>query len=239
MVARPHAPVDPGPPRWRFPDPASADAVGLVGVGADLEPATLVHAYRHGIFPWPQRWSRHLPWYSPDPRGVIPLGRVRVTRSLRQRLRHSGWEATVDAAFSAVIAACAHPHRDADTWITPEMQAAYTELHRLGWAHSVEVWEGDVLVGGLYGVLCGGVFTGESMFHHRRDASKVALVELEARLVEAGAALIDVQLVTPHLASLGAVEVPRATFLRCLTAHRDDPVVLATDRRPVSRLAAR
>lgn len=238
-MARPQPPVDPGPPQWRFPDPRRAGATGLVGVGADLEPATLVYAYRHGIFPWPQEWAPQLPWYSPDPRGVIPLGGVRVTRSLRQRLRRSGWDATVDAAFPEVIAACAHPHRDTGTWITPAMQAAYTRLHQMGWAHSVEVWEGDALVGGLYGVLCGGVFTGESMFHRARDASKIALVELEARLVEAGATLIDVQLVTPHLASLGAIEVPRATFLRCLAAHRDDPVVLATDRRPVSRLAAR
>jgi leucyl/phenylalanyl-tRNA--protein transferase len=238
-VAEARTPVDPGPARWHFPDPATAGPDGLVGVGADLEPQTLVFAYRHGIFPWPQDWSPGLPWYSPDPRGVIPLGRVRVTRSLRQRLRHCGWEATVDADFPAVIAACAHPHRDAGTWITPAMQAAYVRLHRLGWAHSVEVWEGDELVGGLYGVLCGGVFTGESMFHRRRDASKVALVELEARLVEAGASLIDVQIATPHLASLGAVEIPRSTFLRCLAEHRDDRVALATDRRPVSRLAAR
>lgn len=232
-------PVDPGPPRWHFPDPATARDRQLVGVGADLEPATLVHAYRQGLFPWPHEGARDLPWYSPDPRGVIPLGGVHVSRSLRQRLRRSGWEATVDASFEEVVSACAGRPDPAGTWITPDMRAAYVRLHHLGWAHSVEVWEGTELVGGLYGVLCGGVFTGESMFHRRSDASKVALVELEARLAEAGGALIDVQIVTPHLASLGAVAIPRATFLRILAAHRDDSVTLARDRRPVSRLVAR
>jgi leucyl/phenylalanyl-tRNA---protein transferase len=230
----------PGPPRWRFPDPATAAEDGLVGVGADLEPATLLDAYRRGIFPWPHPGAP-LPWFSPDPRGVIPLDGVVVSRSLRARLRRSGWQTTVDRAFAAVIAACADRPAPTGvpgegTWITPPMLAAYRRLHDLGHAHSLEVWAGDALVGGLYGIAVGGVFTGESMFHLATDASKVALVDLTARLAEAGGRLIDVQMVTPHLASLGARDLPRAEFLALLAKVRDHPVRLATDRRPVARL---
>jgi leucyl/phenylalanyl-tRNA---protein transferase len=241
------------PSRWRFPDPATAGSDGLVGIGADLEPATLVDAYRRGIFPWPHPGAP-LPWFSPDPRGVIPLDGLVVSRSLRTRLRRSGWETTVDRAFAAVLAGCADRPRgpggsgglkgsppesgnEGGTWITPPMRAAYLRLHELGHAHSLEVWAGGVLVGGLYGVGVGGVFTGESMFHLATDASKVALVDLVARLAEAGGRLIDVQMVTPHLASLGARDQPRAEFLDLLARVRDDPVRLATDRLPVARLA--
>jgi leucyl/phenylalanyl-tRNA---protein transferase len=240
----------PGPSRWRFPDPATAGEDGLVGIGADLEPATLLDAYRRGIFPWPHP-GVPLPWFSPDPRGVIPLDGLVVSRSLRARLRRSGWETTVDRAFAAVIAGCADrpraggarsgPRELADqaggTWITPPMRAAYQRLHDLGHAHSLEVWAGGSLVGGLYGVGIGGVFTGESMFHLATDASKVALVDLAARLAAAGGRLIDVQMVTPHLASLGARDLPRAEFLALLTEVRDQPVRLATDRLPVARLS--
>jgi leucyl/phenylalanyl-tRNA---protein transferase len=236
----------PGPSRWRFPDPATAGEDGLVGIGADLEPATLLDAYRRGIFPWPHPGAP-LPWFSPDPRGVIPLDGLVVSRSLRARLRRSGWETTVDRAFAAVLAGCADRPRglepsppegghEAGTWITPPMRAAYLRLHDLGHAHSLEVWASDRLVGGLYGVGVGGVFTGESMFHLATDASKVALVDLVARLTEAGGRLIDVQMVTPHLASLGARDLPRADFLDLLARVRDDPVRLATDRLPVARL---
>jgi leucyl/phenylalanyl-tRNA--protein transferase len=241
----------PGTSRWRFPDPAGAGEDGLVGIGADLEPSTLVDAYRRGIFPWPHPGAP-LPWFSPDPRGVIPLDGVTVSRSLRARLRNSGWETTVDRAFAAVLAGCADRPRErgtgglrdspsADgaeggTWITAPMRAAYQELHDLGHAHSLEVWADGELVGGLYGVGVGGVFTGESMFHLASDASKVALVDLTARLTEAGGRLIDVQMVTPHLASLGARDLPRAEFLALLAEVRDDPVRLATDRLPVARL---
>ncbi len=236
----------PGPSRWRFPDPATAGDDGLVGIGADLEPATLVDAYQQGIFPWPHPGAP-LPWFSPDPRGVIPLDGLVVSRSLRARLRRSGWETTVDRAFAAVLAGCADrprggsgkPSLPADqdgTWITAPMRAAYRRLHDLGHAHSLEVWAGDRLVGGLYGVGVGGVFAGESMFHLATDASKVALVDLVARLAEAGGRLIDVQMVTPHLASLGARDLPRADFLDLLARVRDDPVSLATDRLPVARL---
>jgi leucyl/phenylalanyl-tRNA---protein transferase len=225
-----------GASRWLFPDPEAAGPGGVVGVGADLEPETLVHAYRQGIFPWPHPGAP-LPWFSPDPRGVLPLDELRISRSLRQRLRGCGWHATVDAAFDQVIAACSEPRAGEGTWITARMRAAYRRLHRLGWAHSLEVWDGGTLVGGLYGVLLGGVFTGESMFHRATDASKVALVDLVARFAEAGGSLIDVQLVTPHLASLGARELPRGDYLALLRQVRDDPVRLAEERRPVAPLA--
>jgi leucyl/phenylalanyl-tRNA--protein transferase len=253
----------PGPSRWRFPDPATAGEDGLVGIGADLEPATLLDAYRQGIFPWPHPGAP-LPWFSPDPRGVIPLDGLKVSRSLRARLRRSGWETTVDRAFAAVLAACADrppegrgsgglkpsppegqgsgglkpspPEGEGETWITAPMQAAYQRLHDLGHAHSLEVWAGGELVGGLYGVGVGAVFTGESMFHLASDASKAALVDLVARLAEAGGRLIDVQMVTPHLASLGARDLPRSDFLELLARVRDRPVSLATERLPVARL---
>ena len=222
----------PGQSRWRFPDPATAGEDGLVGIGADLEPATLIDAYRQGIFPWPHPGAP-LPWFSPDPRGVIPLDGVAVSRSLRARLRRSGWETTVDRAFAAVLSGCADR---GGTWITPPMLAAYQRLHDLGHAHSLEVWDDGELAGGLYGIGVGGVFTGESMFHLATDASKVALVDLAARLTEAGGSLIDVQMVTPHLASLGARDLARAEFLDLLARVRDDQVRLAGDRLPVARL---
>src|SRR5829696_767154 len=189
----------PGQSRWRFPDPATAGEDGLVGIGADLAPATLVDAYRQGIFPWPHPGAP-LPWFSPDPRGVIPLDGVAVSRSLRARLRRSGWETTVDRAFAAVLAGCADR---GGTWITPPMLAAYQRLHDLGHAHSLEVWDDGELAGGL---------------------------------TEAGGSLIDVQMVTPHLASLGARDLARAEFLDLLARVRDDQVRLAGDRLPVARL---
>jgi leucyl/phenylalanyl-tRNA--protein transferase len=225
-----------GPSRWALPDPTTADEHGVVGIGADLEPETLVDAYSRGIFPWPHE-DMPLPWFSPDPRGVLFLDRVRIPRSLRQRLRRCGWTTTVDAAFARVMHACAEQPRGEGTWITDVMQRGYGRLHALGWAHSLEVWEGHDLVGGLYGVQVGGVFTGESMFHRSADASKIALVDLVARFEEAGGAFIDVQIVTPHLAFLGAEEVPRARYLSWLAEQRDRAIGLPDDRRPVSRLA--
>ncbi len=204
-------------------------------MGGDLDPATLIHAYRHGAFPWPHE-GVDLPWFSPDPRGVLPLDRWRVARSLRQTMRHSGWETTVDAATPEVIGACGSVRQEG-TWITDEMRQAYLELHRLGWVHSIEVWDGDRLVGGCYGVLVGGIFTGESMFHRERDASKVAVFELVDRLREAGGAFVDVQLLTPHLATLGALALSRPVFLELLHEIRDDRVSLMTERRPAARLA--
>lgn len=231
MPARAPEPV--GPSAWLLPDPATVDGE-VVGVGADLEPATLVDAYRRGIFPWPHE-GLPLPWFSPDPRGLIGRGSVRVTRSLRQRLRRSGWETTVDAAFVGVIRACAGAHDDG-TWITADMQAAYARLHELGWSHSVEVWDGDELIGGLYGVQLGACFTGESMFRRATDASKVALVDLADRFFGTGGAFIDVQVPTDHLESLGAVAVARDEFLARLADARDRPVQMDDRRAPVSRL---
>ncbi|CAN5542315.1 leucyl/phenylalanyl-tRNA--protein transferase [soil metagenome] len=187
----------------------------MVGVGADLAPGTLLLAYRSGIFPMPvcDGGREVLAWWAPDPRGVLPLDGLRVSRSLRRSCRR--YEVRVDTAFEAVIDACADPSRQG-RWITPAVRAAYVELHRLGWAHSVEVWTPEGLAGGLYGVAVGGLFAGESMFSAAPDASKVALVGLVERLRAGESTLLDVQWVTPHLASLGAVEVPRAHYLELL-----------------------
>lgn len=220
-----------------MPDPAGADPNGVVAVGGDLDVSTLVDAYHRGIFPWPHSGVA-LPWFSPDPRAVLWPDEVRVSRSLRQTLRRSGWSTTVDAAFEDVIAACAdRPWREG-TWISRAMRHAYAKLHRLGWVHSLEVWDGrGRLVGGLYGVRVGACFTGESMFHRATDASKVALVDLCRRWAEAGGVMIDVQLPTEHLATMGALEVARATFLARLDEARDSAVCMATSALPVSRLA--
>ena len=207
-----------------------------MGFGADLKPSTLVDAYRRGIFPWPHPGVA-VPWFSPYPRAVLPLDGLRISRSLRQRLRRCGWSSTVDAAFEAVVDGCAHRPGGEGTWIGRDMRQAYARLWRLGWAHSVEVWDDGELVGGLYGVAVGGCFTGESMFHRATDASKVAIVDLVARWAEAGGAFIDVQLPTPHLTSLGAIETERAEFLRRLDAVRDRHVPIVLDRLAVSRLA--
>ena len=232
------APQPVAPSAWVLPDPEEADEDGVVGVGADLAPGTLVDAYRRGIFPWPHP-GVPLPWFSPDPRGVLPVDAFHVSRSLRRRLRTCGWTTTVDASFAAVVAACAQDRGDSGTWITTTMARAYGRLQELGWAHSLEVWDGGRLVGGVYGVQAGGVFTGESMFHRRTDASKVALLDLVDRFAAAGGAVLDVQLTTPHLATLGAREVGREGFLADLHRFRDDAVRLETAERPVERLADR
>ncbi len=188
--------------------------MGVVGVGADLEPGTLLAAYRNGLFPMPIGSGRKIAWWSPDPRGVLPLDQLRTSRSLRQSCKR--YEVRVDTAFEAVVRACADPGRDGG-WINQAIFDAYGRLHELGWAHSVETWDDHgELVGGLYGVSIGGLFAGESMFHRARDASKVALVALVARLAEGGASLLDVQWSTPHLASLGVTEVVRGVYLELL-----------------------
>jgi leucyl/phenylalanyl-tRNA--protein transferase len=202
-----------------------ADADGLVGSGADLEPATLLSAYRAGMFPMPISGHALLGWWSPDPRGVIPLDGVRVSRSLRRSCRR--FEVRIDTAFEQVITACADPVRDGG-WISPAIRTAYIRLHRLGWAHSVEAWAPDgTLAGGLYGVAIGGLFAGESMFHRAPDASKVALVGLTTALVAGGASLLDVQWTTPHLRSLGAVDVERSRYLELVAdaVRRPPPAV--------------
>jgi len=220
------------PSGWVWPAPEDGD--GLVGFGADLLPATLIEAYRQGVFPWPHEGVA-LPWFSPDPRGVLHPGGMHVSRSLARTLRRTGWTTTVDAAAAEVIAGCAAARADG-TWITPAMQQAYLRLSELGWVRSIEVWEDRELVGGLYGVQVGGVLTGESMFHRRTDASKVAMLDLLDRLSRAGGLLLDVQLLTDHLERLGATAMPRERFLALLAVHRDEPVRLLTDRLPVTRL---
>ncbi|HEV8473429.1 MAG TPA: leucyl/phenylalanyl-tRNA--protein transferase [Methylomirabilota bacterium] len=210
------------PCRFRFPDPRGADEDGLVASGGDLEPATLLAAYRGGIFPWPAE-GIDLLWWSPDPRAVLPPDGVHVSRSLRRTLRQARFRVTIDAAFDDVIDACADRGGEG-TWITPALRAAYARLHRLGWAHSVEVWAGGALVGGLYGVASGGLFAAESMFHRVHDASKVALVALGQHAGAVGVTLIDVQLPSPHLESMGAVTLARADYLDALALALARPV---------------
>ncbi len=216
-------PVEPPPSRWAFGDrttydgPEDADdADDLVAIGADLEPGTLLAAYRHGLFPMPSgRPGDPMAWFCPVRRGIVPLDGLRVSRSLRRATRD--FEIRVDTAFDEVVESCADPRRTGG-WIDEDIQEAYVALHRLGWAHSVEAWRDGRLAGGLYGVAVGGLFAGESMFHRERDASKVALVALVDVLDDGWAAdrLLDVQWLTPHLATLGAVEIPRPAYLRAL-----------------------
>ena len=209
-VGRP--PIEPPPNRWRLPRPELADDNGLCGIGADLAPGTVLAAYRTGLFPMPVR-RKTLGWWSPDPRGVIPLDGFVVSRSLRRSCRR--FEVRFDTRFRDVMEQCGDPSRP-HGWITPQFVDAYDDLHLLGWAHSVEIYLDDLLVGGLYGVRIAGLFAGESMFSQATDASKVALVWLVDWLTGSGATLLDVQWTTPHLASLGAVDVPRPVYLEML-----------------------
>jgi leucyl/phenylalanyl-tRNA--protein transferase len=210
-------PVEPPPTRWLMPTRLPPD--DLVAVGADLAPGTILAAYRGGIFPMPLRSTRRMAWWSPDPRGILPLDGLRVSDSLRRSCRK--FEIRLDTAFAEVVAACADPRRP-HGWISPAMRAAYLDLHALGWAHSVEAWTADgELAGGLYGVAIGGLFCGESMFHRATDASKAALVGLVERLRAAGdapARILDVQWRTDHLARLGAIAIPRRDYLARLPA---------------------
>lgn len=198
-----------------FPDPAHALAEpnGLLAFGGDLSPRRLLAAYAHGIFPWYGEGQPIL-WWSPDPRCVFDVTTLRPNRSLRRALARTPWQVSVDRAFRDVIEACAAPRGGDDaTWIVPAMIDAYVELHRLGHAHSVEVWDGPRLVGGIYGVAIGRLFCGESMFSRESNGSKVALMALAARLRRWGCPWIDAQVPNPHLMSLGAREIPRDRFL--------------------------
>ena len=222
-------PIDPPPSPWMFPDLTRVQGANddesddLVAMGADLEPGTLLAAYRRGLFPMPDQGADQMLWWSPVQRGVLPLDGLRVSRSLRQATRRM--EIRVDTAFDEVIAACGDPGREMG-WIDGQIVDAYSNLHALGWAHSVETWQDGELVGGLYGVAIGGLFAGESMFHRVRDASKVALVGLVDLLRDEHVArrLLDVQWQTPHLASLGVVTVPRPTYLRLLRDALEVPL---------------
>lgn len=202
-----------------FPDPQEADADGLVGAGGDLTPESLVQAYRSGIFPWYDEASPLL-WWSPDPRAVLPLERLHVSRRLARRCRRRDYRLSWDEAFPEVMRRCGE-NRDDGTWILPEMVDAYSELHRRGLAHSFEVWVDGELAGGLYGVLVGGLFAAESMFHRHTDASKIALVAAVRSVFAAGVELFDVQFLTPHLASMGATNWRRSLYLARLAELRN------------------
>ena len=207
-------PDDPFPPVSK----ALKEPNGLLAAGGDLSLERLLAAYRHGIFPWFSRGEPIL-WWSPDPRMVLHTAELKVSRSLSKNLRNKGYRVTVDTAFEEVLRGCAGPRRSQPgTWLGAGMQKAYLALHRAGHAHSFETWQGDDLVGGLYGVAVGRMFYGESMFSMATDASKVALVTLVRQLAVRGFPLIDCQMKTPLLASLGGREIPRAAFLRALTA---------------------
>ncbi len=212
-------PIEPPATPWHLTLESARPGEDLVGVGADLAPGTLLAAYRRGLFPMGlgEDGAAPIGWWSPDPRGVLLPGGVRVSRSLRRSMRR--FEVTVDRAFADVVDGCADPSREG-RWISPEVASAYRALHQLGWAHSVEVWQDGELAGGLYGLAIGGLFAGESMFHRRTDASKVAVVAMVERVTADGdpRRLIDVQWRTDHLGSLGVVEVPRDDYLRRLAA---------------------
>lgn len=246
----PFPPIEPPPTRVRFPDPARSRSPEVVAIGCDFSPGTLLLAYRSGIFPWPHGDEEQEPsggeqrpplvlWFSPDPRCVFPIdGDLHWSRSLRRTLRIHPYEVTLDEDFEQVIHMCGAT-RAKSTWIIPELVAGYRELHRLGWAHSVEVWEKPssksgkrTLVGGIYGVSVGGAFAGESMFHTRDDASKIAFATLATKLKTSGYALFDVQVQNRHLESLGCIEIARREYLaRLAEARKLQPVL----RRPSAR----
>lgn len=211
--------LHPDDPPTRFPPVSMAldEPPGLLAAGGDLSPERLIEAYRRGIFPWFSAGEPVL-WWSPDPREVLFPGEFHVSRSLARFIRRGVLSVTENRNFPAVIAACAAARGpEAGTWITAEMQSAYCELHRLGVAHSIEVWQGEELAGGLYGLRSGRVFCGESMFSRTDNASKVALAWLIARFPARGIALLDCQMPSPHLRSLGSRPIPRPEFLRYLT----------------------
>ncbi|MCY3841221.1 MAG: leucyl/phenylalanyl-tRNA--protein transferase [Gammaproteobacteria bacterium] len=207
--------------RSAFPDPNGATAEGLVAYGTDLTPSLLIDAYSHGIFPWFDDDAEPVLWWSPDPRAVMAPADMHISRSLGKRIRSGVFHVTADLAFAEVTAACAEPRASSGgTWITRKMRSAYQQLHDLGLAHSVETWRGNDLVGGLYGVSLGRMFFGESMFSSASDASKVALAHLARQLDFWDFTLIDCQIPTRHLASLGAREVERRSFIELVAANR-------------------
>ena len=212
--------------RSRFPDPRFARS-DVVAIGEDLRVETLRDAYRHGIFPWPHD-EVPLPWFSPRRRTVILFDELHVGRTLRKAQKRADFTYTIDRAFADVIRECAstpRPEQDG-TWIGPSIIEAYTRFHAAGDAHSVEVWRGEELVGGLYGIDAGGVFTGESMFHRETDASKLALLFLIDHLRTRGATWLDCQVMTPHMEAVGAREITRARFLDMLAAAQEKGIRL-------------
>jgi leucyl/phenylalanyl-tRNA--protein transferase len=220
----------------RFPPIEAAGPDGMLYVGGSLAPDWMLEAYRRGIFPMPIRVDRRrlIAWLTPDPRGVLELSGLHISRRLARRLRRGEFRFTFDRAFARVVEECAAPrHDDGDCWLTLAMQNAYLTLHDLGHAHSVEVWQGERLVGGVFGVTIGGLFAAESMFHRVTDASKAALAILVEHLARRGFALIDVQWTNAHTRSLGAIDIPRAEYLRRLEAAIGLPVDFReTDAQP-------
>jgi len=218
-------PVVPPPSRYVFDATGAEPGEDLVGVGADLAPGTVLEAYAKGLFPMGlgRDGAPPIGWWSPDPRGILRPADLHVSRSLRRSLR--GFEVCVDTDFAGVVAGCAEPSRTG-RWITSEIVEAYSELHRMGWAHSIEVRRDGRLVGGLYGIAIGGLFAGESMFHRETDASKAAVAGLVDIVAADGDArrIVDVQWRTPHLATLGVTEVPRAEYLRLLAGALTAPL---------------
>lgn len=214
-------------PRF-FPSVETARADGLLMLGGKLEPAWILDAYRHGIFPWPI-FGERLAWWSPDPRAIFELADFHVARRLARTCRRGRFSVTFDRDFSGVIQGCATAQQRARaTWITRPLMAAYQQLHELGHAHSVEVWHDGQLAGGTYGLAIAGLFAAESMFHYVTDASKVALVHLVNHLRQRGYHFMDIQQLTPHTASLGAIEIRRCDYLRRLAAACHDPVSFGT-----------
>ena len=208
-------------PNSRLPDPWYSPAAGPVAVGGDLSPDRLIEAYEKGIFPWYSDDDDPVLWWSPDPRAILQLENFKPSKSLSKVIRSGRFQVTFDQAFSEVIGACAEPRsRSMETWITPNMQRAYIALHELELGHSVECWQEGELVGGLYGVSLGTMFFGESMFSKVSNASKVALVRLIEQLNRWGFTLLDCQIMSPHIASLGAIDMPRNQFLSLLLENR-------------------
>ena len=207
--------------RLRFPSPQLADAEGLVAIGGDLSVPRLLLAYRSGVFPWT---VRPVTWWSPDPRGIFELDSFHVSRSLARELREGRFQFSINRAFRQVMEGCAAPAPGRrGTWITPEFLEAYTELHRLGHAHSLECWQDERLAGGIYGVAIGGFFAGESMFHRVSNASKVALYRLIEQLRQRGFVLFDIQMLTPITAQLGGSAIPRGDYLKRLAGAVERP----------------
>jgi len=220
-------------PSQFFPPAEAADRRGLIGFGGELTPQWLIDAYRHGIFPWPTQ-DGALAWWSPDPRAVIEFDALHVSQRLTRTMRSGRFHATCDRAFGAVMEGCATAQdRARATWITPEVLMAYHRLHRLGVAHSLEVWHAGELAGGVYGVAIGAMFAAESMFYAARDASKVALVHLVNHLRARGYQLLDIQQLTPHTARLGATNIPRNIFLGRVAEAVDQPVTFGNCLEPV------
>lgn len=216
-------------PSRLFPPASRATAEGLVFVGGELSAERLLDAYRHGIFPWPAYEGDPMLWWTPDPRAILPLDGMYRSRRLERSLRSDKFAVRSNTAFRRVLEGCATGHgREGGTWLTPAMMHAYTRLHELGHAHSVETWQGDQLVGGVYGVAIGGFFSAESMFYRVRDASKVALARLVEHLKGRGYMLLDVQQWTPHTGRLGVIEIPRSEYLRLLAAAVERPAAFGT-----------